>query len=363
MWIVPCYVGLDYHDESIRVCMLDEDGESIVNRDVRNDPGAVRDLVRQHGGLVRGVAIEACCGAADFASALEAQTDWAVKLAHPTAVHHLKRGPDKTDHGDAWHLADLLRVGYLPEVWLADATTRQLRRLVRHRQALVAERKNVKLRIRALLREERIPDTTGRTAWTKVWLAWVATVPLGPESRWVLEQELRRLKQLDEDVRAVEERFAQATQGDPIVEKLLERPGVGLITAVTIRAIVGRFDRFRNGKQLSRFFSVTPCNASSGKRQADAGLVRAGHDSLRTLVIQLAQRLPRQDPHWKELSMRLRKTKPANVATAALANRWVRRLYYDMVAAKPENPTEDGPQLRLSKRGWPRCASPSPRPR
>ena len=35
-------------------------------------------------------------------------------------MHKLKKGPNKTDHGDAWHLANLLRVGYLPEVWLAD---------------------------------------------------------------------------------------------------------------------------------------------------------------------------------------------------------------------------------------------------
>ncbi len=52
------------------------------------------------------------------------------------AAAQVKQGPDKTDHGDAWHLANLIRVNYLPEVWLADETTRELRHLVRHRQAL-----------------------------------------------------------------------------------------------------------------------------------------------------------------------------------------------------------------------------------
>ena len=344
MSIVPVYVGLDYHDESIRVCALDEDGGLVVNRDVRNDPGAVRDLVRNHGGLVRGVAIEACCGAADFASRLEAHTQWSVKLAHPAAVRRLKQGPDKTDHGDAWLLADLLRVNDLPEVWLADEATRQLRRLVRYRQGLVAHRKSVKLRIRALLREERVPNSSGRTPWTKVGLAWVATVSLGAQSRWVLDQELRRLVQLDEDVRQVEQRFAEATQGDPIVEKLLTQSGVGLVTAVTLRAIVGRFDRFRNGKQLARYCGVTPCNASSGKRQADAGLVNEGNEVLRAVVIQLAQRLPRHVPRWKELQGRLRRTKPANVATAAIANRWLRWLYHEMVPIRCQ---KSGDELNL----------------
>jgi transposase len=331
----------------------------VVNRDVRNHPDAVRDLIRCHAGLVRGVALEACSGAADFATQLEAATGWSTKLAHPAAVQHLKQGPDKTDFGDAWLLADLLRVNYLPEVWLPDEATRQLRRLVRYRSGLVAERKNVKLRIRALLREERVVSC-GHNPWTKPWMLWLAQVALKIQSRWILDQEIRRLKQLDEDVSQVEQRFAEATQGDPVVEKLLKQKGVGLVTAVILRAIIGRFDRFRNGKQLSRYTGVTPRNASSGKRQADAGLINEGNELLRGVVIQLAQRLPRQDPHWKEFHARMRKTKPANVATAAVANRWLRKLYHEMVPS-PMDPSHTAENLGSgSTNGGPPH---SPRPR
>lgn len=281
---------------------------------------------------MRGVAIEACCGAADFATDLEALTGWTVKLAHPGAVHRLKQGPDKTDHGDAWHLANLLRVGYLPEVWLADETTRQLRRLVRYRHGLMTERKQIKLRIRALLREERIVHPAGQSPWTKAWLEWLKTAALGEHSRWVLDQELRRLERIEIDIAQVEARLTEATKNDPVMKKLLEQPGVGLITAATLRAAVGRFDRFRSGKQLSRYCGVTPCNASSGKRQADAGLVESAHDILRPMLIQLAKRLPRHEPRWRELHGKLRKTKPANVASAAIANRWLRRLYHELVS-------------------------------
>ena len=192
-------------------------------------------------------------------------------------------------------MAELLRVNYLPEVWLADAATRQLRRLVRYRQGLMAERKNIKLRIRSLLREERV-SPCAHNAWTKPWTAWLTTVQLGAESQWILGEELRRLGQLDQDLERLEKRLIEATQGDAIVEKLLEQPGIGLVTAVILRAIVGRFDRFRTGKQLARYCGVTPRNASSGKRQADAGLVNEGNEILRAAVIQLAKRLPRHEP-------------------------------------------------------------------
>jgi transposase len=331
MEIVPVYVGLDYHSETIRVCVMDLEGETLVNRSVANDPAAVVDLVRATGGLVRAVSIEACCGAADFATALAEMTEWTVRMAHPSGVNRMKQGPDKTDHTDAWHLANLLRVGYLPHVWLADEATRQLRRLVRYRAGLVAQKKDIKLRILSLLREERIENTSGASSWAKPWMEWIKSAKLGEQSRWVLDQELRRLEQAEKDLAEVDARMDQATQGDAVVAKLKEQPGIGPVTAVTMRAVIGRFDRFRTGKQLSKYCGVSPCNASSGGRQSDAGLIESGNDILRPLLMQLAKRLPRQDPHWKELHGKLRITKGANVASAAIANRWLRRLYHEMV--------------------------------
>jgi transposase len=131
---------------------------------------------------------------------------------------------------------------------------------------------------------------------------------------------------------AVERRIRQAIQDDPIVARLLALPGVGLVTAATLRAEVGRFDRFDTGKQLARFCGVTPRNASSGARQADAGLIRAGNPELRIVLIELAHRLIRGlDPHWSKLAHgMLNRGKPKNVVIAAVANRWVRWLHHEL---------------------------------
>lgn len=332
---LPVSVGLDYHDQTIRVCVLAEDGKMLFNRDVSNDVRAVAREVRRFG-EPRGVLIEACSGAADFASELIELTGWRVRLAHPGYVRRMRQGPDKTDHGDAWLLADLERVNRVPEVWLADTTTRQLRRLVRYREGIKAERKNVKLRIRALLREERVTGPTSITAWSQPYRAWLRTVELGEHSRWVRDQLLDDLARLESRLRQIEKRMADAIAEDADAQKLLAQPGIGLVTAVALRAEIGRFDRFGTSKQLSRFCGVTPCNASSGQRMADAGLVKAGSRELRALLIETAQRLPRCDPHWKAMKQRLTQTKPANVATCAIANRWLRRLYHLMVQPREE---------------------------
>ena len=86
MSMVPCYVGLDYHDDTIRVCVIDEEGAVLLNRNVANDPSWVMLTVGRVSDRVLGVAIEACCGAADVAARLQSLTGWLVKLAHAGAV-------------------------------------------------------------------------------------------------------------------------------------------------------------------------------------------------------------------------------------------------------------------------------------
>jgi transposase len=100
-----------------------------------------------------------------------------------------------------------------------------------------------------------------------------------------------------------------------------------------IRAELGHAGRFRSGKQLSRFCGLTPRNASSGQRQADAGLIPAGNRQLRSTLIEAAHRLRRCEPRWRAFAQRLedRGKKPC-VVVAAVANRWVRGLYHDLMS-------------------------------
>jgi transposase len=347
---VATFVGLDYHQDSVQVCVLDAQGKQLVNRSVANDANIVQRVATQHGAPTR-VAIEACCGAADLAEVLATRCGLPVELAHPGYVARLKRSPDKTDLGDAQLLADLARVNYLPRVWLAPEATRQLRRLVRHRTQLVRRRTDVKLRVRALLRENRLRCPEAR-AWTKAWLAWLTEqAKLSTSDRWLMEDHLAELRSLTERIAAVERQIAAATTDDPVVAQLLDLSGVGLVTAATLRAEIGRFERFDTGKQLARFCGVTPRNASSGARQADAGLIQAGNPELRKVLIELAHRLIRMlDPKWGQLAAgMLQRGKPKNVVVAAVANRWVRWLHHEL--RKETTITSESTSARARQKG------------
>ena len=328
------FVGLDYHQASVQVCVEDSTGRVLLNRRCRNDWAGIAAAVEPLGSVSR-VAIESCSGAANLAEELIRHTGWRVGLAHPGYVQRLKGSPDKTDFSDARLLADLERVGYVPRVWLAPHHVRELRRLVRYRQQLVNQRRDIKLRVGALLRDQRIRHAPARS-WTVKWKAWlVQGCGLSEQSQWIVEQHLNQMKQLTEDIKAVESRLALLTKDDGLVTALLGLSGIGSVTAWTIRAEIGRFDRFTSGKQLSRFCGLSPRNASSGSRQADSGLIRAGNRQLRATLIEAAHRLIRYDHRWRALATALLGTgKPKCVVVAAVANRWVRWLFHKMQPAR-----------------------------
>src|SRR5664279_960480 len=116
---------------------------------ITNSPAELRRAIAGAGTHPR-VVLEATYGwywAADTLAAAGAE----VHLAHPLGVKAFEYRRVKNDQRDAADLADLLRMGRLPEAWIAPPATRELRELVRHRAKLVGLRSHCKAEVHAVL--------------------------------------------------------------------------------------------------------------------------------------------------------------------------------------------------------------------
>ena len=116
---------------------------------IGNDPIALAEEIGKAGECPE-VVLEATYGwywAADVLAEAGAR----VHLAHPLGIKGFTYRRVKNDVRDAADLADLLRMGRLPEAWIAPPATRELRELVRHRAKLVALRSGVKASVHAVL--------------------------------------------------------------------------------------------------------------------------------------------------------------------------------------------------------------------
>jgi transposase len=149
------FVGVDLHLHRSVIGRIDEQGQQLGWVRIDNDPKA---LVRECRKAGRGapVAIEATYGWYWAVDALVA-AKFDVHLAHPYGMKAMrKRKRVKTDWRDAYELANLLRLGSLPEGYISPPELRELRELVRHRQQLVKLATSLKAGVRALLAKHNI---------------------------------------------------------------------------------------------------------------------------------------------------------------------------------------------------------------
>jgi transposase len=128
-------VGMDLHRRRSVIVRMTEDGRRLGMARIANSPAELRAQIARAGKSPK-VVLEATYGwywAADTLAAAGAE----VHLAHPLGVKAFTYRRVKNDERDAADLADLLRMGRLPEAWIAPPQVRELREITRYRQKLV----------------------------------------------------------------------------------------------------------------------------------------------------------------------------------------------------------------------------------
>jgi Transposase len=143
------FVGIDLHRRRTVLVRTSECGEVLEATRILNDVDSLNAVMARAGGDAE-VVLEATYGwywAVDALRAAGAR----VHLAHPLGVKAFEYRRVKNDFRDAADLADLLRMGRLPEAWIAPPATRELRELVRHRAKLVGLRSGCKAEVHAVL--------------------------------------------------------------------------------------------------------------------------------------------------------------------------------------------------------------------
>ncbi len=110
-------VGIDMHRRRSVIVRMTEDGRKLETVRITNSPAALRREIAKAGQHPR-VVVEATYGWYWAADVLE-EAGAEVHLAHPLEVKAFTYRRVKNDERDAADLADLLRMGRLPEAWLA----------------------------------------------------------------------------------------------------------------------------------------------------------------------------------------------------------------------------------------------------
>jgi transposase len=154
------YVGIDLHRQRSVVVVLNEAGDRVSWSRIDNTPLNLAREVTAAGPEAE-VAMEATWGWY-WAADVIAECGNRLHLAHPLGIAGYANRRVKNDIADATLLADLLRMGRLPEAWVAPPAIRELREEVRYRNKLSQLRAGLKAQVHQTLgKEGAIPEMKG----------------------------------------------------------------------------------------------------------------------------------------------------------------------------------------------------------
>lgn len=139
--------------------------------------------------------------------------------------------------------------------------------------------------------------------------------------------QLRRIESLDKDIADIEKKLSAWKKEDPSAKKLMEIPGVGLLTSTAEVATIGNAKAFKSGREFAAFVGLVPRQSGTGGRVKLLGISKRGDVYLRTLLIHGARAVITHQKEREPWLEKLLARRPLNAAVVALANKMARTIW------------------------------------
>lgn len=142
-----------------------------------------------------------------------------------------------------------------------------------------------------------------------------------------LRGQLELIEQLTKRVDDIEHKLDVYRHSDDCCKRVLEIPGVGLLTATAIVASVGDAREFRSGREFAAWLGVVPRHTGTGGRVRLLSISKRGNSYLRAMVIHCARAVMARQKERSAWLQRVIRDRPWNVAVVALANKIARTIW------------------------------------
>ena len=245
-----------------------------------------------------------------------------VVIANPLQVRLIAEARVKTDKIDAAILAQLYASGFLPQVWMPDDYTQALRRQVARRSQIVRHRTRLKNQIHAVLAAHLIPQCPAADLFGRKGRAWLAEQPLPMDERLAVEQRLRELDRLGEDLGAIDKLLCESVLQDEQLKRLLTITGVNSIVAIGLLAAIGEISRFASPEKLVSYFGLNPRVRQSGLHPAQHGHIsKVGRAHARAMLVEAAWAAANAPGPLRAFFLRIRARRGQQIAAVATARK------------------------------------------
>lgn len=312
-------IGLDVHRDFCEVAIADGGRARSAGR-IATTPEQL-ELFAQSLAPTDRVVLEATGNALAIARILEPYAAEVV-LAHAKQVRAISHARVKTDKIDARVLADLLAADLIPAVWIGDERSRMLRRLVSRRRGLIKRRTQIKNEISAVLHRNLKGRCPASDPFGVKGRAWIAEQELPLDERLAADAGLRQLDFVAGELTQIDRVIAHQVLDDPDVRRLMTIPGIDVITATTLAAVIGDIHRFPTPRHLVGYLGLHPRIRQSGNGPARHGrLSKEGSAAARHVLVEAAWAAAKVPGPLRAFAQRTAARRGRHVATVAVARK------------------------------------------
>ena len=226
----------------------------------------------------------------------------------------------------------------LPSVWVPPQVVRDLRALTDHRAQLVQQRNGLKNQLHALLHRHNLllPEGNPFTATHENW--WSA-LPLSAVEQLQVRHFWLTIHHLSQLIEELEAQIAQLSVTEPWTEPmtfLMQVPGIGLYTGMTILAAIGDITRFPSAQQLVGYAGLGARVHDSGDTHRSGKISKQGRRELRTALIVSAWSAVRWSVFWRAQFQPLARRIGRHKAITAIARKLLVTLWHVLTKRQPD---------------------------
>lgn len=334
------YSGIDQHKASSVITTLTAGGERLAQVTLPNRRRLLLEYFTQFPGPHKAV-VEAT-GRWYWMRDLLVPAGIELELAHAKLLKAIAYAKVKTDAVDSDTLAQLLRVGLIPQAHMISDARRGPRDVLRARLQLVERRIRCEHSVGGLLEKFNVER--------------VSQLP----SLYQLQARLHtaQAELLTAQVPELEQAVQRDLLEDAAVQRLLWIPGIGRILAFTIYLEIDDIQRFPTVRHFWSYCRLVPGAADSGGKQRHRRS-KDGNRYLKLAFGHAAIRAVQYFPEVRRWFQRWKRKKPVRVARALVAKELAKSVYVVLKEGVEFNHEFKGtPLTRRKQASWPRRASP-----
>jgi transposase len=311
------YAGIDAHKRTCTIVIIDDRGRKIKEGVVKTGEFEIKEFFAPYKDRISAV-VETCLNWF-FVRKVLAGYIRDIKVADAYKLRIIAEAKVKTDSLSAYHLAQLLRIGYIPEIFVPDEKTIKLRELIRARVYLVRLKTRFKNKIHSLLDKNGFHNHPGTDLFGKAGRIFLRKLTIGKPEEGIIARYLGIIEKLEEDIKAFEIIVSNNVDNTPEIKLLRSIPGIGKISSHLLLAEIGNIKRFRNKGKLCSFAGICPRIYASGDVERRGHISKAGNIYIRWILTECAQVASRHSPGLRKIFCRIQRRHGAKVAIIAVA--------------------------------------------